>query len=199
MLAPRSLPSRWRRCAMLDKTTPKQEPARLMPTRARRSNELSRQLASDLKDLFDRYPLKKPPPSLLRDIEALNRVSASQRERIRILEGAMRLISEKKHAREEYKFTIDLVSIYVNQSPNCLMFANEGISLASAVLYDLLEALDELDRGLVEVPLQPKKLDHRPPDTWLVEDFKRNAAAACEALMRRGETQHRATSQVARS
>jgi hypothetical protein len=168
--------------------------------RARESKE-SKWLASDLEDLFKRYPLKKPSRRLLQDINALNKKGASWVERMRIVEDVMRMISNH-HTREGIKFTLELIMIFLEvslkQSRYGLLGSNDASRLACITLYRIIEALDETDRGLVDPIFQPKTISRRPPDSRLIERFKCTAAAGCEVLMNSDETRDHAASKVAK-
>jgi hypothetical protein len=85
------------------------------------------------------------------------------------------------------------------------LLLNMGLELDPAVgredllspVIDLIESLFILDYGVADPRLQPRKLDHRPPDPrWAF--FRGEAAAASELLISRGTTTSAADAWVAK-
>jgi hypothetical protein len=157
----------------------------------RRKNGQSAQVVTDLEYVFSLHPFKKCPPALSREITALKRNDSERLDPIRVIKQAMMLIPTKVGSkREEVQFALDLLIVYL---------ANTGVpDSAWSVLAHLSDALRELDLGLVEPLLQPKKIGNRPLDSRFIEELKRLAAGGCEALIQEGESPRRAAGQVAR-
>jgi hypothetical protein len=170
-------------------------------TRRHTEAEMNRFLPDDLGYLFEQYPHKKPSRKLLQQISLLKNDSSSWAERMQVVEDVLRMISDRPD-REEVKFTLELMIIFLEvslrKSRYGLLGYNDGVRLPCIAIQRLMEAMNELDRGLVDPVLKPKKIRNRPPDSQFVTRFKTDAAAACEILIMSGETRARAASKVAK-
>jgi hypothetical protein len=111
-------------------------------------------------------------------------------DRLEAIKQAIRMVDSGQLDRKETLFALDLVIEYLESAiEDCQALPH---------LYDLRDALVELNSGIVAPLLQPNKPSNRVPDRFLTRTWKVQAAACCQALFEFNEPREIAARRIAR-